>query len=46
MTNADARPEARHVYQDHHLDGPCWERFKVWAGDIVISTYMARRGWI
>ena len=35
---AGARPEIRHVYQNHHLDGPRWRRFAQRPGDIVIST--------
>jgi aryl sulfotransferase len=38
MTDVIERPQVRHVYQNHHLDGPRWERFKTRPGDIVIST--------
>lgn len=38
MTDAALRPEVRHVYRNHHLDGARWERFTPRAGDIVIST--------
>ena len=37
-TNVGARPELRHAYQNHHLDGPRWLRFAQRPGDIVIST--------
>lgn len=33
-----ARPEVRHIYQNHHLDTRRWEGFKPRDGDIVIST--------
>lgn len=33
-----ARPEIRHIYQNHHLDTRRWDRFKPRDGDIVIST--------
>ena len=36
MTDADQRPEVRHVYQNHHLDSPRWDAFKPRPGDIVI----------
>ena len=32
------RPEIRHTYQNHHLDGPRWDNFEPRDGDIVIST--------
>ena len=32
------RPQIRHEYQNHHLDGHRWDNFKPRSGDIVIST--------
>ena len=36
--DASARPQMRHVYQNHHLDSHRWDDFKPRPGDIVIST--------
>jgi aryl sulfotransferase len=33
-----ARPEVRHIYQNHHLDSTRWEGFEARPGDIVVST--------
>ena len=33
-----ALPEIRHVYQNHHLDSPRWEKFVPRDDDIIIST--------
>jgi aryl sulfotransferase len=33
-----ARPEVRHVYQNHHLDTTRWDGFETRPDDIVIST--------
>jgi len=38
MATTSARPEVRHVYQNHHLDSTRWNGFETRPGDIVIST--------
>jgi len=38
MTTSSARPEVRHIYQNHHLDTTRWDGFEPRPDDIVIST--------
>ena len=38
MPPTSARPERRHVYQNHHLDSTRWDHFTHRPGDIIIST--------
>jgi aryl sulfotransferase len=38
MPDVSARPQVRHIYQNHHLDTRRWDRFTPRRGDIVIST--------
>lgn len=38
MTTSSARPEVRHIYQNHHLDTTRWDGFVPRSDDIVIST--------
>ncbi len=38
MDVATARPQVRHIYQNHHLDTSRWDDFKPRRGDIIIST--------
>jgi aryl sulfotransferase len=42
-----AKPEIRHIYQNHHLDTNRWDGFKPRADDIIISTsYKAGTTWM
>jgi aryl sulfotransferase len=38
MDAVTARPQVRHIYQNHHLDTTRWDGFKPRRGDIIIST--------
>jgi aryl sulfotransferase len=39
MSDPTARlPERVHVYENHHLDSPRWDRFETRPGDILITT--------
>lgn len=38
MSGPSAKPEVRHVYQNHHLDSTRWEHYTPRADDVVIST--------
>ena len=33
-----AKPERRHVYQNHHLDSTRWDYFQQRPGDVIVST--------
>ncbi len=47
MTDKQAKPERRHVYQNHHLDSTRWNYFEHRADDIIISTsYKAGTTWM
>jgi aryl sulfotransferase len=47
MTTLSARPERRHVYQNHHLDSTRWDHFEHRRGDIIISTsYKSGTTWM
>lgn len=47
MSNAPAKPERRHVYQNHHLDSTRWNYFEHRPDDIIISTsYKAGTTWM
>jgi aryl sulfotransferase len=38
VATTSARPEVRHIYQNHHLDSTRWDGFETRPNDIVIST--------
>ncbi|MEO8392634.1 MAG: sulfotransferase domain-containing protein [Chloroflexota bacterium] len=34
----DSLPQVTHLYQNHHLNAPCWERYTPRPDDVVITT--------
>jgi aryl sulfotransferase len=40
-------PQRQHVYENHHLDSPRWDRFETRPGDILITTaYKSGTTWM
>ncbi len=40
-------PQRTHVYENHHLDSPRWDRFKTRPGDILVTTaYKSGTTWM
>ena len=48
MSSSEPRlPQRLHVYENHHLDSPRWDRFKTRPGDIIVTTaYKSGTTWM
>jgi aryl sulfotransferase len=47
QTTAPSLPQRLHVYENHHLDSPRWDRFETRPGDILITTaYKSGTTWM